>query len=301
MIRLVAESAVTSRQSHQTNNPVLVRTGLALRGTTRIPPSEVEKSESWKVGSNSPTFQLFNSPGAAPRLRYLGRSPNNLAIARSSNHVYRRFRSATARPLDCFSCSLEGDLPRDAAPGDLPTAESPSLGGRAGTPPPHCFARIIARFRELSKRLQQYPATVSVDCAGGILQIRLVVALAPRALECELHGSGTAATLGESASPGALRLENLSTILRDARLRASDGAGCRRHLTRVPAALWGRRAAGEQGQTPCRRDPPVRREHEYAGILPLRPEPGIHRGPPRRDRSRGRGAVEHSGAGSTGH
>src|SRR2546428_8671781 len=183
MIRLVAESAVTSRQSHQTNNPVLLRTGLSLRGTTRIPPSEVGKSESWKVGSNSPTSQLFNSPGAAPRLRYLGRNPSNLAIARSSSHVYRRFPSATARPLDCISCSLRGDFPRHAASGDLPTAEPPSLGGRAGTPPPHCFARIIARFRELSKRLQEHHATVSADCAGGILQIRPVEALAPGALE----------------------------------------------------------------------------------------------------------------------
>jgi len=149
-----------------------------------VPPGfRSQKLESPRVGKFDPTLQRSNFSTRLERLLVCAISGAALTTLQSHAQAITSIDASDPRLRDRFSCSLEGDLPRDAASGDLPTAESPSLGGRAGTPPPHCFGRIIARFRELSKRPEEHPATVSPDCARGILQIRLVAALPPRALE----------------------------------------------------------------------------------------------------------------------
>src|SRR5437870_12934703 len=157
--------------------------GRSLRSV--VPPAfRLQKLKSPRAGKLDPTLQRSNFSTRLERLLVCAISGAALTTLQSHAQAITSIHASDPRLRDRFSCSLEGDLPRDAAAsGDLPTAESPSLGGRAGTPPPHCFGRIIARFRELSKRPEEHPATVSPDCARGILQIRLVAALAPRALE----------------------------------------------------------------------------------------------------------------------
>src|SRR5712691_4220037 len=209
-IHVLYRAISTWRGSYVVGNVLVDMIRLVLKSATAPPPKQITPSSSGR-GFRSVVPPAFRPSRPALHCAVWGASPPLSVIASETS-----------------SRSLRGDLPRHAASGDLPTAESPSLGGRAGTPPPHCFARIIARFTVLSKRLPEHRQRSPRTAPGESYRYGWWWPSPRGPWSGELHGSATAATPGESASSGALRLENLSTLLRDARLRAGDGTGCRR-------------------------------------------------------------------------